>query len=132
MNTMDHDKKEAAARKIHEKARYIRGQFLNSVAAIEREIALILTDYFCTLDEMKREIFFKDIVTAQFFSLNSRKEVLIKIVKDDYPFYWDENSSVLRSLDEIISFRNIGGRCFIFRLGATNRGRRWFYRMEER
>lgn len=33
-----------AAEKIHEKARYLRGRFLNSVAVIERDIALILTD----------------------------------------------------------------------------------------
>ena len=96
----------AASLKVHERARYIRGRFLNSVACIERKIALILTNYFCTSDEIKREIFFEEVVTAQFFSLNSRKEVLVKIVKKDYPWYWDKNKEVLKNLDEIMSFRN--------------------------
>lgn len=106
MISADDSAKIAAAKKIHERARYMRGRFLNSVAVLEREIALILTDYFCTSDELKREIFFEDVVTAQFFSLSARKDILIKIVKNDYPLYWDENSKVLKWLDEIIAFRN--------------------------
>lgn len=95
-----------AAQNIHERARHLRGRFLNSVAVIERDIALILTDYFCTLDQEKRKVFFTHVVTAHFFSLNSRKDVFVRIVKDDYPRYWDENSRVLNDLDAIIRFRN--------------------------
>jgi hypothetical protein len=76
------------------------------VAVIEREIALILTDYFCTSDEEKRKLFFTDVVNAHFFSLNSKKEVLVKIVKSDYPRYWNENIATLKALDEIMRFRN--------------------------
>jgi len=43
-----------AVRRLHEKAHYFRGRFLNSVAVIERDIAVILTEYFCTNDEEKR------------------------------------------------------------------------------
>lgn len=96
----------SAARKIHEKARYMRGRFLNSVALIERDIALILTDYFCTLDQEKKELFFYHIVTAPFFSLKNKVETLFRIVKKDYPRYWDENSDILRDLDDIMAFRN--------------------------
>lgn len=95
-----------ACKKIHERARYIRGRFLNHVAVIEREIALILTDYFCRDDEEKRELFFTAVITAPFFSLSSRKDLLLKIIKNDYPGYWKKYSQTLKRLDEIISFRN--------------------------
>lgn len=95
-----------AAEKIHEKARYLRGRFLNSVAVIERDIALILTDYFCTVDEEKRKLFFKRIATGHFFSLKVKKDVLFEIVRSDYPRYWTENKAELKYLDKIIEFRN--------------------------
>ncbi len=95
-----------ACKRIHERARYLRGSFLNSVACIERHIALILTDYFCTSDEAKRKLFFTDVVNAHFFSLNSKKEILVRIVKKDYPRFWDEKRDTLKALDEIMRFRN--------------------------
>lgn len=95
-----------AARKIHERARYLRGRFLNSVAVIERKIALILTQYFCTSDPQKQELFFKHVVTAPSFTLRTKKDVLIRIVKKDYPRYWDEHREVLKDLDDIMTFRN--------------------------
>jgi hypothetical protein len=105
--TMDIEKsKIRACKQIHERARHIRGRFLNSVAVIEREIALILTDYFCTSDEDKRKLFFTDVINAHFFSLNSKKDVLVKIVKNDYPRYWKKNMATLKALDEIMRFRN--------------------------
>lgn len=100
------DKKYEQCKKIHERARYLRGRFLNYVAVIERDIAVILTDYFCTICPDKREIFFKDVVTAPFFSLKCKKDVLIKIVKKDYPIYWDDKKNILNDFDEIIRFRN--------------------------
>jgi len=103
---MEHNEKVNAAKKIHERARYYRGRFLNSVAVIERDIAMILTDYFCTKDEEKRELFFRNIATAPSFSLKTKKDILVKIVKKDYPIYWDNNSDVLRHFEEIIEFRN--------------------------
>lgn len=95
-----------AAMKIHERVRYLRGRFLNFIAVIERDIALILTDYFCTSDPEKRELFFKNIVTASYFSLSVKKDVLVKIVKKDYPKYWEEHSQTLKALNEIMEFRN--------------------------
>jgi len=95
-----------AARRIHERARYIRGRFLNSVAAIERDVAMILTEYFCTVDPAKRELFFRHVVTSPSFPLRAKKEVLIRIVRNDYPRYWDEHSDVLKALDDIMAFRN--------------------------
>ena len=95
-----------AARRIHERARYLRGRFLNSVAVIERDIAVILTEYFCTSDPAKQELFFRHVVTSPSFTLRAKKDVLIRIVKNDYPRYWDEHSEVLKDLDEIMAFRN--------------------------
>jgi len=103
---MDEDARIAAAQRIHEKARYLRGRFLNSVAVIERDIALILTDYFCTSDPAKRELFFRYVVTSRGFSLSAKKEALIAIVKCDYPRYWDKHKNILKTLDEIMTFRN--------------------------
>ena len=83
------------AQKIHERARYLRGRFLNHVAVIERDIVLILTDYFCGED-----------VSVRFFSLRAKANALVKIVKNDYPWFWDENAAILADLDGIINFRN--------------------------
>ncbi len=97
-------KKVKAAEDIHEKARYLRGRFLNSVAVVERDIAVILTEYFCTKDEFKRDLFFNQV--AEKFSLNKKKNILIEIVKNDYPRYWEENKQFLLDLQSIQEFRN--------------------------
>jgi len=73
---------------------------------IERDIARILTDYFCTSDVSKQELFFRHVVTSPAFTLRAKKDVLIRIVKQDYPRYWDSHSDVLRNLDDIMAFRN--------------------------
>jgi len=101
---VEHKKKFIAVGKIHEKARYLRGRFLNSVAVIERDIAVILSEYFCTEDEFKRDIFFNKV--AGKFSLNKKKEILIEIVKNDYPRYWEKNKQFLIDLQSIQEFRN--------------------------
>lgn len=93
-----------AAQQLHERARYMRGRFLNSVAVIERNIAVILTEYFCTIDEEKRELFFTKV--AEKLSLQKKKEILIDIVKADYPRYWEENKDFLNNLNQIQEFRN--------------------------
>lgn len=99
-----YEQKILAAEKVHEKARYLRGRFLNSVAVIERDIAAILTEYFCTIDEAKRELFFTKV--AENLSLQKKKEILIEIVKMDYPRYWQENKEFLSGLQQIQEFRN--------------------------
>ncbi len=101
---MDEEFRIAAAKKLHEKARYLRGRFLNYVAVIERDIAVILTEYFCTEDENKRELFFEKV--ARKLPLHSKKEILIDIVKNDYPRYWEENKEILTDLQNIQEFRN--------------------------
>lgn len=93
-----------AAEKLHKKARYMRGRFLNSVAVIERDIAAILTDYFCTNDEEKKELFF--VKVAEKISLQKKKEILTEIVKADYPRYWEENKIFLNNLHQLQEFRN--------------------------
>ena len=104
MNKEYEEKKIAAAKELHEKARYLRGRFLNYVAVIERDIAVILTEYFCTEDEAKRELFFGKV--AEKLSLQNKKEILIDIVKNDYPNFWEENKEVLTNLQIIQEFRN--------------------------
>ena len=84
-----YENKRKSVKRLHEKARHLRGSFLNSVAVIEREIAVILTEYFCTNDEDKRELFYTKV--AEKISLQKKKEILIEIVKTDYPIYWEQN-----------------------------------------
>lgn len=98
------DEKHRTVSQLHKKARYMRGRFLNSVAVIERDIALILTEYFCTEDENKRELFFCKV--AEKLSLQKKKEILIALVKKDYPRYWDEHKQFLKDLQNIQEFRN--------------------------
>jgi cell division septum initiation protein DivIVA len=45
-------------------------------------------------------------MVAEKFSLNSKKELLIDIVKRDYPRFWEENKQFLSNLQEIQEFRN--------------------------
>ena len=97
-------KEMVAAEKLHERARYLRGRFLNSVAVIERDIAVILTEYFCTEDEDKRKLFYEKV--AEKLSIQKKKEILIDIVKNDYPRYWDKNQKILKDLQAIQEFRN--------------------------
>jgi hypothetical protein len=96
--------KVAAAKRLHERAIYLRGRFLNSVAVVERDIAKILTEYFCTVDETKRELFFEKV--AEKLSLQRKREILIEIVKNDYPRYWEKNNKFLTDLQQIQEFRN--------------------------
>ena len=63
----DYRAKVVACEKIHEKAIFLRGRFINTVAVIERDLALLLTDYFCTSDESKRELFYTKIVNSPHF-----------------------------------------------------------------
>ena len=95
----------AAAQKLHALGREYRGRFLNNLAAIEHDIAQLLTEYFCTSDPFKREVFFGRIACRM--SLEEKRNLLIEILKNDYPKYWEENASeLLKDLHEIQLFRN--------------------------
>lgn len=103
MNNED-DVKLYNVQKIHEKARYYRGRFLNHVAVIEHELAKLLTEYFCNYNKEKQELFFENI--AEEFTLEKKKVLIFKIVQKDYPEYWKDNKNFLTRLDKIQSFRN--------------------------
>lgn len=100
----EYKKKVASAKLLHEKARYLRGRFLNSVAVIEHDIAVILTKYFCTEDEEKRSLFFTKVVEN--LSLQRKKEILIEIIRNDHPRYWEEHKQFLNDLKNIQELRN--------------------------
>jgi hypothetical protein len=94
----------AAARKLHALAREFRGRFLNSIAVIEHDIAKLLTEYFCTSDPFKQELFFNRVACR--LSLEQKRVLLVEIVKNDYPRYWEEHDSFINDLKEIQEFRN--------------------------
>ncbi len=93
-----------AAGRIHQRAREYRGRFLNHVAVIERDIARLLTDYFCTSDPCKKALFFENIACRM--SLEEKRTLLIEIVKADYPRYWQEHAQFLQDLQKLQAFRN--------------------------
>jgi len=93
-----------SAHSLHARARDFRGRFLNHIAVIERDIALILTEYFCTIDPSKQEIFFERIACKM--SLEEKRSLLIVIVKRDYPNYWKDHQKFLQDLQQLQEFRN--------------------------
>lgn len=103
---MTNHEKVKAAQTIHEVARQYRGRFLNYVACIEHDLAHILADYFCPNSDARREVLYEEILTSGSFSLNHKKKVFLKIVKRDYPRYWDNNEQILSAFDQIQTFRN--------------------------
>lgn len=93
-----------AARRLHARAREFRGEFLNSVAVIEHNIATLLTRYFCSDDPTKQELFFERIACRM--SLEEKRSILVAIVKEDYPGYWEEHASFLQDIQQLQGFRN--------------------------
>lgn len=104
MNNGDENKKIESSKRIHEKARYIRGRFLNHMAVIDHNISKILTIYFCRDDEEKQELFFRRIMGI--LSLENKRATFMEILKSDYPIYYIENAEILNSLAKLLEFRN--------------------------
>ena len=98
------DDKFKSARLIHDKARDFRGRFLNHLAVIERDIALLLSAYFCTDDPLKQELFFNQIACRM--QLEQKRTLLAQIVERDYPRYWEENGQFLQDLKKLQELRN--------------------------
>lgn len=93
-----------AVQQIHKRARFLRGRFLNTVAVIERDVARILTKYFCVDDDEKRNLFFTRI--AESLSLNRKKDILLDMLKNDHPSYFESRKQDLAELRNIQEFRN--------------------------
>ena len=102
--TRDSNRSYGSAERIHARAREYRGRFLNLVAVIERDIALLLTDYFCTSDPMKQELFFDRVACRM--SLEEKRTLLLEIGKRDYPTLWQRHTEFLKDLQELQMFRN--------------------------
>ena len=103
MTTHSHENFVAAGR-LHARAREYRGRFLNHIAVIERDIALLLTEYFCTSDLVKQELFFERVACKM--SLEEKRTLLIEVVKREHPSYWNEHATFLKDLQELQAFRN--------------------------
>lgn len=101
---MNYEEKVSAAKSLHEKARHLRGRFLNSMAVIEHNLAVLFTEHFCRDDEEKKKIFFEGVMKPM--SLDRKKKLLVKIVKADYPIYWNEHNDILKKIDDLQEFRN--------------------------
>lgn len=93
-----------AAERLHARAREFRGRFLNSIAVIEHDAARLLTDYFCRDDAEKQHLFFERIACRM--SLEEKRNLLMAIVKADYPSYWKEHAEFLQDIQQLQVFRN--------------------------
>ncbi len=110
---MSYDEKYVAARAIHARAREMRGSFLNLVACIEKRMANLLTEYFCRDCPHKKKLFFDGIVTASFFGLRAKRNILVRILKQDYPRYWDREQEHFKEFDDVANFRNRLAHCVL-------------------
>jgi hypothetical protein len=104
-NKMEHDEKIRLAERLHSYVRDWRGRILNTVAVIERNIALLISSYFCR--EEKKYFFFSEIATSHFFSFGSKINILKKILKKDYQFCLDQNPDFFREIERVMEFRNL-------------------------
>lgn len=92
------------ASKLHERAYFLRGRFLTLVSVIERNLAEILTEYFCREDADLRQRFFDRV--AMKMSLNAKRDLWFEILKADHPSFWSKNEMHLLHLRSIQEFRN--------------------------
>ncbi len=102
---MDYKEKHRLAVQLHAYVREWRGAVLNHVAVIEKEIAHIISHYFCK--EEKRDVFYSEIATAEFFSYRNKVSILKKILQKEYDFFWKEHSNLTKELGKIGDFRNV-------------------------
>jgi hypothetical protein len=102
---MDFKEQYALATKLHAYVRDWRGGVLNTVAVIEKDIAQIISHYFCK--EERRDVFFSEIATAEFFSYRNKISILKEILQKDYAFFLEEHPDLTKELGEIGEFRNI-------------------------
>lgn len=113
LSVMTHDEKYVASRAIHARAREMRGSFLNQVACIEQKMATLFLDYFCRDCPDKRKLFFDGILTASFFGLRAKKTILVRILKQDYPRYWEREKQNFKAFDDVTDFRNRLAHCIL-------------------
>jgi hypothetical protein len=102
---MDYKEKRRSAEKLHAYVREWRGDVLNHVAVIEKEIAAIISHYFC--EEERRSFFYSEVATAEFFTYRNKVSILKRLLKKDYDFFWVGHSYLTKELGEIGEFRNI-------------------------
>ena len=93
-----------SVRELHDKAIEFRGVFLNRVACIEKKVSEIISEYFFVHDDDKKTLFFKKVMPM--INLGKKKDILIQIVKTDYPQYWKEYESTFYDIQKISEFRN--------------------------
>lgn len=104
-NKMEHKEKVIRAQQLHSYVREWRGRILNTMAVAERNIALLISSYFCK--EEKKYFFFSEVATSHFFSLRSKVNILKKILKKDYQFCLDQEPNFFKNLETVIEFRNL-------------------------
>lgn len=74
------------------------------MAVIERDMALMITEFFCQDDEYKQQIFFERI--AEKLSFERKKEILFEVLKTGYADWWEKYKDLRSELSVVQEFRN--------------------------
>ncbi|WP_085904468.1 hypothetical protein [Kiloniella majae] len=89
---------------VHEKAREIRGTYLNYVSVIEAYLYEIITNYFCKDGEFRKELFSERILERM--SLEQKKVIMQKIMMKNFPTQWSNRKEVFSKIERVQKIRN--------------------------
>ena len=91
------------SKKLHAFAEELRGKFLTGAAWIETLLSDVIANYFCA-DEQRRSLFFSDIALE--ISLRRKTELLMTLLKKDFPTMLTKHPRLKHQLEALRLFRN--------------------------
>jgi hypothetical protein len=94
----------SSSHRLHDFANEVRGKFLTGAAWIEMLLSDIIATYFCT-NEQRRPLFFSEIAVE--LSLYRKTELLIKLLKQEFPTIVTSHPRLKTQLDGLRTFRNL-------------------------
>lgn len=100
---MDYNEKVTKASIMHSVARVWRGDVLNHSAVIEKEIAMIISKYFCKPE--REALFTSEIALQGFFSFRNKARIL-RIIAEDYDFVFKDSPKFFDEMEKIMTYRN--------------------------
>jgi hypothetical protein len=91
------------AKELHAFADEVRGKFLTGTAWVETLLSDVLARYFC-MSERRRLLFFSDVASKM--DLRHKSELLMTLLRQDFPGLIAEHPQLERLLKSVRSFRN--------------------------
>ena len=96
----------------------LRGAIINDVIFLERVIDDFIANYFCS-DPVKRDELMELVLTNERYSLSSKIEVMVRIIKLHYKEFFNQYPNIKGELDFISEKRNVLAHVL---LDTTNEG----------